>query len=76
MNQWVCVELLLDPPSTASPAGRVRLLFNGNLILDVPPADFIAPLQLGVGLLHSPAGQMPRIYVDDVALANSRIGCE
>jgi hypothetical protein len=76
VNQWVCVELITNPPSAMFLAGRVRLFTDGNLILDATPGDFTAPTELDVGLVRSPAGQTPHVYVDDVALANAPIGCE
>jgi hypothetical protein len=75
-GQWVCVELIVDPPGVMNPAGRVRLLTDGSTIIDTAPATFTAPTIFEVGLVRSPGTVASRVFIDDVVLANQPIGCE
>lgn len=76
LGQWVCVELIVDPPGVMNPAGRLRLLTDGSTIIDTAPSTFTAPTIFDVGLVRSPGTVASRVFIDDVVLANQPIGCE
>jgi hypothetical protein len=76
LGQWVCVELIVDPPSVMNPAGRLRLLTDGSPIIDTTPSSFTAPTLFDVGLVRSPGNVSSQVFIDDVVLANQPIGCE
>lgn len=73
-GRWTCVEL------AAAPEGPVRLWVDGEELAGVsPPAEARAPdlTQLIVGPAHPPSSGPPaEAWFDEIALSDSRIGCE
>jgi hypothetical protein len=70
-NQWHCVELVIDA------AGQVSAYVDGDVA--VPPfarQSAVAYSRLHVGIERTIVTGGIDVYVDDVALAAQRIGCE
>jgi hypothetical protein len=72
VGTWTCVELVYTFP----PDSRIELFVDDTLVLDTVPSD-VAPaftdFQVGVGRADMTGMQ---VFVDDVVIADHRIGCE
>jgi hypothetical protein len=74
LNKWVCLELLVDLSGGGN--GHVRLYADQVLQIDFVPALPPVPLSaLRVGLVRAAGNVAADVFVDDVALATSYIGC-
>jgi hypothetical protein len=71
LDHWTCVELGLDETSHL-----VSLYIDGQKALAFTPARSTLIRKLEAGLVSVPSGPAAQVYLDDVALAASRIGCE
>jgi hypothetical protein len=74
MGQWVCFELEVDVN-----AGTSHLYMNDNEVTDVAKTNLgLSPLGiLGVGLsFYMPSAQGAQdVWIDEVAVDGTRIGC-
>lgn len=72
VGTWTCVELVYSFP----PVNRIELFVDDTRVLDAVPSD-AAPaftdFQVGVGRADMTG---MHVYVDDVVIADHRIGCE
>ncbi len=76
LNRWVCVELVVDFSSVATPLGRVQLFSDSQPVLDFQPSVPTLANEFDVGMLRSPGDVPVELFFDDVVLATQRIGCE
>ena len=70
-DRWTCVELGVEQASH-----QAWLFIDGQKALEFTPARSTLLRKLEAGLVTAPATAAARVYLDDVALASSRIGCE
>lgn len=72
VGTWTCVELVY----TFTPSPRIELYVNDTRVLDAVPSDAtpaFTDFQVGVGRADMTG---MHVFVDDVVVADHRIGCE
>jgi hypothetical protein len=70
-NTWHCVE------TQATAAGRVKLWIDNAPVVDVASVNGVVQYDVvQVGYPRVPTGATAQVWVDDVAIAPQRIGCE
>jgi len=76
IGRWTCLEWSL----TIGHVGRLTLSADGATVIDVAE-DTVGTMAAGyddarVGISYSPGTVVQQVFVDDVALATQKIGCE
>ena len=76
IGKWACVELAVDFSGGA--ATPIQLFVDSTPLpfLTGVPAVKVQDNQLSIGVVRTPGNVALQVYVDDVAVAPTRIGCE
>ncbi|GMT98893.1 hypothetical protein KH5H1_30120 [Corallococcus caeni] len=77
-NQWTCIEWGVERESTSATTGHALVWVNGQQAFDFPNVGMrpFTNFGVGYGFVHPKGDSAAEAWIDDLAVAPERIGCE
>jgi hypothetical protein len=72
VGAWTCIELVATQSGGAQ---RLQAYADNQLLLDIPASQTYAFTDLFIGAARIPQNSAAEVFLDDVAVAPTRIGC-
>ncbi|MCY1033794.1 hypothetical protein OV207_20245 [Corallococcus sp. BB11-1] len=77
-NRWACIEWAVQRANATDTTGRAQVYVDGALAYDFPNVGMrpFTNFAVGYGFVHPHGDSASETWIDDVAVAPERIGCE
>ncbi|RKG78305.1 hypothetical protein [Corallococcus terminator] len=77
-NRWTCIEWAVKRTKATDTTGRAQVYVDGALAFDFPDVGMrpFTNFAVGYGFVHPHGDSASETWIDDVAVAPERIGCE
>ncbi|RKH15793.1 hypothetical protein D7Y13_14845 [Corallococcus praedator] len=77
-NRWTCIEWAVKRTNATDTTGRAQVYVDGTLAFDFPNVGMrpFSNFAVGYGFVHPHGDSASETWIDDVAVAPERIGCE